>query len=217
MNFYKLYAGGKFFDKTTKKGIFILFLLMSATSVAEEKFRTLSSHEHGVAQLNIVYEKNHMNVEFISPSFNIVGFGHKPASKQQKEKVKNAFVLLKKADKLFKFPSSFGAKLESAKVTSDIEEDKDHKHDEHDKDHKHDEHDKDHKHDEHDKEHEESGSHSDFKANYVFSIKNNKKPLSVDVMFFKYFASIENIKVKVITAKKQTSMTLKKGKNKIRF
>jgi len=46
------------------------------------------AHEHGIAELNLIQLNQQLQVEIISPAYNVFGFEHKPHSEQQKTTVK---------------------------------------------------------------------------------------------------------------------------------
>ncbi len=143
----------------------LLVLGLSTTSNAKEKKVQHDAHEHGVAEMNIVWEKEELNIELLSPAYNITGFEHQPSNHEQEEHVEKIEKHLNSPDELLAFNGA-SCKAEDIDIESPFEDH--HKHDDHKTkdehdDHKHDSHDKhaDHKdHDSHDK-HEDHDDHKE--------------------------------------------------------
>jgi hypothetical protein len=178
------------------------------------------AHVHGVAHMNIAFERNNLYIELSSPAANIVGFEHHPRTEEQKAAVKTAIESLEAGEKLFALPAGTGGRLVKANVQTDIESDSDHEpgqthahdHAESDKEaevekHQHGEH---HEADDHER-------HSEFKAEYHFVCKTPQKLTLVEVNFFRIFPGIEHIEVQLLTETKQTAVELTANKNKIVF
>ena len=231
--------------KTNMKKHSLAFLLLAVSSVsyAEGEKVQHGAHVHGVADMNIVWDKKDLNIELKSPSYNIIGFGHKPTNHEQEETIEKAEKKLNSPNELFGFVGP-SCKLVKTKIESPFEdhndkdehakhEDKDehdehakHKdkdeHDEHakhdDKD-DHDEHAKHEDHDEHDHEEgDKSSSHSEYSIHYEFSCTDNKEGLTVSTAnLFEYFPHMEKIKVQWLSATQQSSSVLTKKNNTVKL
>jgi len=157
--------------KTNMKKHSLAFLLLAVSSVsyAEGEKVQHGAHVHGVADMNIVWDKKDLNIELKSPSYNIIGFGHKPTNHEQEETIEKAEKKLNSPNELFGFVGP-SCKLVKTKIESPFEdhndkdehakhEDKD-EHDEHAKHKDKDEHDEHAKHDDKE-EHDEHAKHDD--------------------------------------------------------
>ena len=194
-----------------KKASLALLLLTSlSTSYAKEQKIQHDAHEHGVAEMNIVWEKETLNIELLSPAYNITGFEYQPASHEQEELIEQIEKKLNTPNGLFEFEGA-SCKAINTKIESPFEDHEDHeakakddheeheheeqkhaKHEEHGTKDKHDDHNDEHKdhesqekhadHDDHDEhaEDEKSSTHSEYSISYEFSCTNSKAVLSVN-------------------------------------
>lgn len=209
----------------------LLFLAITSTACAKDEKTQHDTHEHGVAEINIVWEKADLNIELLSPAFNITGFEYQPANHDQEEAIAKIEKKLNAPNELFSITgaacTAVKTKIESPfeehadhEKHEDKEEHKNHEHEEHAKHKDHDEHNDDEKHAEHDdhKEHaeHESSTHSEYAINYEFSCANSKSELSIDTAnVFKHFPNVEKIKVQWLSATQQSSAVLTKKSNTI--
>ena len=166
-----------------RKNIYYSLLLSAlvTVSVAEET-RQVDKHEHGVGELNIAVEGNSIDLEFMIPGADIVGFEYKAKSEADIALVKDALTI----------PSASNCNLVEADISinqGDNHKDE-HNHDEHDD---HDEHEDEHDHDDHGEhddhdEHDEE-AHNEFVAHYSFNCGNIKE---IDRISFPYFTTFPN-------------------------
>jgi hypothetical protein len=190
------------------------------SNIQAAEYRHHQAHEHGVAHMNVAFEKNELYIELISPAANIVGFEHQPRTQEQKAAVQAAIKKLEAGEKLFAFPSGVGGRLVKSKVHTDINNDSGHQTDE-TKSHEHDEvsthagHEAEkHGHEEH--QHGDAHErHSEFKAEYHFVCKKPEKLAYVEVLLFSAFSSIEHIEVQLLTGTQQTALELTARETKI--
>ena len=172
-----------------------------------------SAHVHGIATLNLAIEGDELEIEFVSPADNIVGFEHEAESAAERKAIKDAIASLENAASLFDLPAAANCELHEAHARHTHDEHDGHddhgheaKHDDHD-DHgheaKHDDHD-DHgheaKHDDHDDhEHDKAeGEHSEFHAHYHFEC--NGTPIEmVGLRLFAVWPRIEEIHLQALT------------------
>ena len=176
-----------------RKNIYYSLLLSAlvTVSVAEET-RQVDKHEHGVGELNIAVEGNSIDLEFMIPGADIVGFEYKAKSEADVALVNDALIKFDEFNNIFSIPSTSNCNLVEADISinqGDNHKDE-HNHDEHDD---HDEHEDEHDHDDHGEhddhdEHDEE-AHNEFVAHYSFNCGNIKE---IDRISFPYFTTFPN-------------------------
>lgn len=159
-------------QRLTTSGTAIAVAVMGALNSAQAETRQHGAHDHGVAQLLVAQEGNHVTAVLRSPAFNILGF-ETLTDDSQRSQIHQAEELLLDGDALFDWGLAECVLKESVIHSSLFEEAEHELHDDHaesedehhesedehgDEHDEHDDHDKDDKHDEHD-EHEESEEH----------------------------------------------------------
>jgi len=185
------------------------------------------AHEHGIAQMNIAWDKDHLDIEMVSPAYNIVGFEHQPKTEEQHEAAESVEAILSNPASLI---DATTCELEEADIDSPFEEhddqddhdhDEEHKdHDEHRKDHdkhEHDEHGHDdhkehdkHDHDEHD--HDEESVHSEYELSYKYHCENSASELTLNFAgLFNQLPNMEEIRVQWLSETQQNSAELSKS------
>ena len=146
-------------------------------------------HQHGVGQLNVAIQGDHVEIELETPGADIVGFEHPPRTAEQKKAVQDAATILRNGSAIFVFPAAARCKLEKTKVESGLLEDNHETHEE-----KH-----------HGEKHKEE-IHAEFHALYHFSCKN---PASyTDLQYFEAFPHAKALLARTITAKGQRKQRL---------
>ena len=176
-----------------RKNIYYSLLLSAlvTVSVAEET-RQVDKHEHGVGELNIAVEGNSIDLEFMIPGADVVGFEYKAKSEADIALVNDALIKFDEFNNIFSIPSTSNCNLVEADISinqGDNHKDE-HNHDEHDD---HDEHEDEHDHDDHGEhddhdEHDEE-AHNEFVAHYSFNCGNIKE---IDRISFPYFTTFPN-------------------------
>lgn len=163
-----------------------------ALMVGFSNFSTVDAadpHQHGVGQLNVAIQGDHVEIELETPGADIVGFEHPPRTAEQKKAVQDAARTLRNGSAIFVFPAAARCKLEKTKVESGLLEDNHETHGE-----KH-----------HDEKHKEE-IHAEFHALYHFSCKN---PASyTDLQYFEAFPHAKALLARTITAKGQRKQRL---------
>ena len=93
-------------------------LLMSAmmSVVAAEETRQVDKHEHGVGELNIAVEGNAMNLEFMIPGADIVGFEYEAKSDSDIALVNTALSKFQDFENIFTLSSSGNCNLVDAEI-----------------------------------------------------------------------------------------------------
>ena len=172
-----------------RKSIYYSLILSAMISVAAaEETRQVDKHEHGVGELNIAIEGSSINLEFMIPGADIVGFEYKAKSDEDISLVNTALTKFDDFSNIFTIPNAANCNLVEAEIAINQGDDHDdeHDHEEHDE---HDEHEEHEEHDEH--EHEEHGeeTHNEFVAHYSFTCGNVKE---IDRINFTYFTTFPN-------------------------
>ena len=192
------------------KSIYYSLILSAMISVAAaEETRQVDKHEHGVGELNIAIEGSSINLEFMIPGADIVGFEYKAKSDEDISLVNTALTKFDDFNNIFKIPNTANCNLVEAEIAinqgddhddehdheehEEHEEHDEHEHEEHEEhdEHEHEEHDE-HEHEEHNEhEHEEHGeeTHNEFVAHYSFTCGNVKE---IDRINFTYFTTFPN-------------------------
>ena len=185
------------------KRIFPLLLLATGlkTSVQAET-RNESAHVHGVARLNLVLEAKTLQLEFVVPAADFLGFEHKPSSDSEVRAFETLQKELKKPAELFTLPEEASCSLVKADLPDTPWSEDGHKkkgHDHKKKDHDHDE------------------EHSDLRAQYSFSCQNPEKVASIKLKVFDRFKSLRQIKALYIHGSRQGQQMLKPGSEVLNF
>ena len=92
------------------------FLGLLTASALPDEIETHGAHEHGVAVLNVGIESNRVEMEFESPSVNVVGFERAPKTEGERAAVARAAQQLGDGRGLFVFTPAAGCLLLSADV-----------------------------------------------------------------------------------------------------
>ena len=172
-----------------RKSIYYSLILSAMISVAAaEETRQVDKHEHGVGELNIAIEGSSINLEFMIPGADIVGFEYKAKSDEDISLVNTALTKFDDFSNIFTIPNAANCNLVEAEIAINQGDDHDDEHD-HEEHEKHDEHEEHDEHDEH--EHEEHGeeTHNEFVAHYSFTCGNVKE---IDRINFTYFTTFPN-------------------------
>lgn len=174
--------------------------VLGMNSALAEGFTEHKQHQHGQAQLNIAIEKNEIEVEFLSPAMNLLGFEYKPSSTEDKRQFVKTLTTLRKGEELFLLKS---CQLKESDIhstlieTAHVDDHSGHKRDvsEHD----------------HDSAHKDN--HSDFSVHYHFHCPDGV-PDRVQTDLFMQFSGLESVAVTVL-GEKQIRSTLNRKKNVI--
>jgi len=185
----------------TKQSIFFLSITLLAGSTqlyaADHEHEQHEAHVHGEAELMIALEGSTLEIEFLSPAMNIVGFEHQPANEAQSHAIESAIETLKQPGLLFSLPSAAKCDPVSTEVESPLAE-----HGEQDHDHSK----------EASRDHEEE-THSDFTGHYSFHCAELSLLDSIVIKIFKQFPGTEVIEVQSISKRGQQRIELIPGRN----
>ena len=169
-------------------------LLALPSSANEHAHNTQAAHIHGVAELQIAYEGNKLEIRFESPSANLLGFEHKAETEGEKQLAAEVDRILKSPQLLFVFKGS-ECKLSTLDVGfSSISEPVV---DEHEHEHEH--------------EHEKDityTTHSDITAEYSFLCKDGESLSEISVDLLDQFPAVNELNAQWILRTGQGSTQL---------
>ena len=185
-------------------------LMLTGVTAAQQ-----SAHVHGIATLNLAMEGDELEIEFVSPAGNIVGFEHEAVTAAERRAIRDAIEQLRKGNELFDLPLAASCSLHVAEVEHGHgEEEK--REDGHGQDAEHDDGDE-HGHaieegdgahsgheakhddgDEHGHAGDEGDTHSEFHARYRCEC-NGSAIETIGVRLFEYWPRIEAIRVQALT------------------
>lgn len=150
-------------------------------------FEQHGAHVHGVAQLSIAQDGDTLEMEFVSPAMNIVGFEHRPADNAELDAMASALATLRHPGLVFELPAAAGCAPQSVVVHAPAAEQDAHA-DEH----------------AHQGEHE----HSDIAGHYRFLCADMQRLNRIGVSIFKLFPGTRVIQVQSATDRGQRETEL---------
>ena len=172
-------------------------ILLGLTAMPLQKSviaQELGSHVHGLTELNLVIANQNVQIEFISPAINLLGFERASNSPEENKLFNEVLEDLQTAEWLL------GDQLRDCQMSTPVFEapefgshEMSEGHEEHE--HEHDEH------EEHEHEHE-TGDHADFRVQYLFECRS-APPSNFTVTAFDRFVGIEEISVRWIVGRQQ--------------
>jgi hypothetical protein len=206
----------------------VLLLALSDSAAARQE-----AHVHGVAMLNVAVESGLLEMEFVTPAGNLIGFEHAPVSEKERKAVQEANEFLEKGSELFRLPAAARCSLQVADV--EFGKEPGHRADagaadgEHDHGHEPDDHDHGHSHAEHDvgegatdaedgDEHttEAKVVHADFRAYYRFGCEGSAVR-TIELSHFERWPRIETIRLQALTPTRQFGGQIEADDAVIRF
>ena len=187
-----------------KKSIYYSLLMSAMMSVAAaEETRQVDKHEHGVGELNIAVEGSAINLEFMIPGADIVGFEYEAKSDSDIALVNTALSKFQDFENIFTLSSSGNCNLVDAEI--EINQGDEHE-DEHDHEDEH-EHEDEHDHDEHEEE-----AHNEFVAHYSFTCGNVKEIDRIDFPYFTTFPNSGELEIQFVSEVGSTSFEVEGDK-----
>ena len=174
-------------------------LLAFGTSAAAHE-----AHVHGIAHMNLLVEKQAVEIDLVTPLANVLSFEHEPETDGQKQEVRDMAAIMRNADKLFILPADAQCEVKEVSMSSEvispellsaeveIEHQGGHEHNEHS----------------HDGGHEEEHGHSDLDVDIAFICRNPEKLDGINVGMFKAFPNLHEIEVQMVTPKGQSAAEL---------
>jgi len=175
----------------------INFLSAALLASSAQLYASESDHEHhevhvhGEARLLIAMEGNNLEIEFLSPAANIVGFEHLPVNTIQRQAVESAISTLKQTSLLFSFPPTAKCDSVSIEVESPLADDDAHDH--------------------------EEKTHSDFTGHYHYQCVNMSRLDKIEIDLFKQFPGVEHLEVQSISKRGQQIIDLTPGRSTLEF
>ena len=172
-------------------------ILLGLTAMPLEKSviaQELGSHVHGLTELNLVITNQNVQIEFISPAINLLGFERASNSPEENKLFNEVLEDLQAAEWLL------SDQLEDCQMSTPVFEAPEfgsHEMSEGHEEHEH-EHDK-HEHEDHE---HETGDHADFRVQYLFDCRS-APPSNFTVTAFDRFVGIEEISVRWIVGRQQ--------------
>ncbi len=155
-----------------------------------------AQHVHGVVELGIVVENDTVAISLTAPLSDVVGFEHEPKNDEQAKLIEQAATMLADPDAMFGLAKSVSCEVANKTVDGPGYVLK-HLGQAGEKQGGHDDHDHDAHHHEHDSDHEE---HAEVVASYEWQCGDVSALDSVDLRFTEKFASVETIKIQILTA-----------------
>lgn len=150
----------------------------------EEGHRHHEAHVHGVVQLNIAQDEDHVLFEIKAPGADIVGFEHPPTNAEEENMLTQAVEKLNQPNSFFTLSDEANCSLEEHQVSHTLKKEEDH-HDEHN-DH------------DHADEHDEGSQHGEFIAEYSYHCDDISKLTSIDTQWFTLFTHSKEIVVQYL-------------------
>ena len=174
-------------------------ILLGLTAMPLQKSviaQELGSHVHGLTELNLVIANQNVQIEFISPAINLLGFERASSSPEESQLFNQVIEDLRAAEWLL------GDQLEDCQMSTPVFEapefgshEMSEGHEAHE--HEHEEHE--HAHEDHE---HESGDHADFQVQYLYDCRS-APPSNFTVTAFDRFVGIEEISVRWIVGRQQ--------------
>lgn len=183
-------------------------LLLPFLAFAEDhsENRQLSAHEHGHVELNIVLEKNTLQIMMQSPGMNLVGFEHKPQNDEEKRLVSNTVKTLQQGQRIFQTTASAKCQMTQADIDTPLLPDH-HDEDDHDKE----------QHATHKGHESMEEEHAEFLAQYSFHCEQPSDLSSIKVGLFIEFPLIEEIEGQLVTETIQKGFEISASEPVIQF
>ena len=181
-------------------------ILLGLTAMQLQKSviaQELGSHVHGLTELNVVIANQNVQIEFISPAINLLGFERASNSPEESKLFNEVLEDLQAAEWLL------GDQLKDCQMSTPVFEAPEFA--SHEMSEGHEEHE--HEHEEH--EHEAS-DHADFRVQYLFDCQS-APPSDFTVTAFDRFMGIEEISVRWIVGRQQGVSNLTKNNAKLNF
>ena len=172
-------------------------ILLGLTAMPLQKSviaQELGSHVHGLTELNLVIANQNVQIEFISPAINLLGFERASNSPEENKLFNDVLEDLQAAEWLL------SDQLEDCQMSTPVFEAPEfgsHEMSEGHEEHEHEEHEHEHEDHEH-----ETGDHADFRVQYLFECRS-APPSNFTVTAFDRFVGIEEISVRWIVGRQQ--------------
>ena len=178
--------------------LFAFFMLQTESLVIAQE---TGSHVHGLTELNIVVVNRDLQIEFVSPAINLLGFERESTSPEETELLNEVVSKLQTAKWLL------GNTLDSCQMSIPVFEapsfGRHEGHEEHEE------------HEGHEGHEHEFETHADFRVQYLFNCLS-APPTEIVVTAFDHFNGIEEISARWIVGRQQGLSQLTRGDTVIR-
>ena len=181
-------------------------ILLELTAMPLQKSviaQELGSHVHGLTELNVVIANQNVQIEFISPAINLLGFERASNSPEESKLFNEVLEDLQAVEWLL------GDQLKDCQMSTPVFEAPEFA--SHEMSEGHEEHE--HEHEEHEY---EASDHADFRVQYLFDCQS-APPSDLNVTAFDRFMGIEEISVRWIVGRQQGVSNLTKNNAKLNF
>ena len=170
--------------------LFAFFMLRTGSLVIAQE---TGSHVHGLTELNIVVVSRDLQIEFVSPAINLLGFERQSTSPEETELLNEVVSKLQTAEWLV------GNTLDSCQMSTPVFEAPSFAvHEEHEG------------HEGHEGHEDELETHADFRVQYLFNCLS-APPAEIVVTAFDHFNGIEQISARWIVGRQQGLSQLTRG------
>ena len=179
---------------SSRNNLICALLLISIAGSSRTLAQSADSHVHGNAELNVVLMGQQLQVEFVSPAINLLGFERPPNTDEETATLNNTIEQLQRGGWLIEaFPTT--CQLSTEEFEAPV-------YDEHESS----EHDHEHESSEHDHEHESSDhhaeAHSNFRVTYLYDCDSAPRK-QLKMLAFDHYSGIETLTVQWIANQKQ--------------
>ena len=186
---------------SSKNNLICALLLISIAGSSRTLAQSADSHVHGNAELNVVLMGQQLQVEFVSPAINLLGFERPPNTDEETATLNNTIEQLQRGGWLIEaFPTT--CQLSTEEFEAPV-------YDEHESS----EHDHEHESSDHDHEHESSDhhaeAHSNFRVTYLYDCDSAPRK-QLKMLAFDHYSGIETLIVQWIADQKQGYARLNK-------
>ena len=164
--------------------LFAFFMLQTESLVIAQE---TGSHVHGLTELNIVVVNRDLQIEFVSPAINLLGFERESTSPEETELLNEVVSKLQTAEWLL------GNTLDSCQMSTPVFEAPIFG-----------------GHEEHEGHEDEFETHADFRVQYLFNCLS-APPAEIVVTAFDHFNGIEEISARWIVGRQQGLSQLTRG------
>lgn len=170
--------------------LFAFFMLRTGSLVIAQE---TGSHVHGLTELNIVVVSRDLQIEFVSPAMNLLGFERQSTSPEETELLNEVVSKLQTAEWLV------GNTLDNCQMSTPVFEAPSFGgHEEHED------------HEDHEGHEDEFETHADFRVQYLFNCLS-APPAEIVVTAFDHFNGIEEISARWIVGRQQGLSQLTRG------
>ena len=177
---------------SSRNNLICALLLISIAGSSRTLAQSADSHVHGNAELNVVLMGQQLQVEFVSPAINLLGFERPPNTDEETATLNNTIEQLQRGGWLIEaFPTT--CQLSTEEFEAPVYDE--HESSEHD--HESSEHDHEHETSEHNAE-----AHSNFRVTYLYDCESAPSK-RLKMLAFDHYSGIETLTVQWIADQKQ--------------